>query len=332
MVETKNLSEGRRKITISVGAYSFSVLTQGAVLNKFTLDGKNAILGFDDYKAYVNAPSYMGEVVGPFANRIKAASFSMDGNEYLLDKNDGNNNLHSGSRNYGDELFEIAGLSSDSVTLALISKERAGFPGNHEVMVTYLLSEDGVLSIDYQVRSDKRCPVSVTNHAYFNLAGESAGNCLDHRIQLKADRRTEIGADMAPTGNCPTVAGTPYDLNSGKSFREILEALPNGFDDNFILSDVDGVMKRDVVVASADSTGIELRVATSAPGIQFYMGYFLNGSAIGKNGKGYPQFSAFCLEAQRWPDAVNHPDFPSMRLEPGRPYKQTTVYQFGLAK
>ncbi len=294
----------------------------------------DVLLGFGNPADYVENDPFFGAVIGRVANRIGGGRFTFDGKEYRLALNDSNglNTLHGGDC-WGRRFWKAEPIDDTTLALRLHSPDGdAGFPGAVEATLVYMVTEANELILDYTATSDRPTVVSMTNHAYFNLAGESAGNCLDHRIQLKADRRTEIGADMAPTGNCPTVAGTPYDLNSGKSFREILEALPNGFDDNFILSDVDGVMKRDVVVASADSTGIELRVATSAPGIQFYMGYFLNGSAIGKNGKGYPQFSAFCLEAQRWPDAVNHPDFPSMRLEPGRPCKQTTVYQFGIAK
>ena len=297
-------------------------------------DGKLAdvVLGYSSPLSYFDDGPCAGKIPGRYANRIAKGRFTLDGKEYTLPVNNGPNHLHGGPKGFQNQVWDSR-IHEDGVEFMYYSEDgEMGYPGALKAVARYEWSEENELRLTLTAETDAPTVVNLTNHAYFNLAGESAGNCLDHRIQLKADRRTEIGADMAPTGNCPTVAGTPYDLNSGKSFREILEALPNGFDDNFILSDVDGVMKRDVVVASADSTGIELRVATSAPGIQFYMGYFLNGSAIGKNGKGYPQFSAFCLEAQRWPDAVNHPDFPSMRLEPGRPCKQTTVYQFGIAK
>ena len=310
----------------------------GALVSIRTPDrnGKSVdvLLGFGNPVDYVENDPFFGAVIGRVANRIGGGHFTLDGKEYRLALNDSNglNTLHGGE-SWGRRFWNGEVIDDNTLALRLHSPDGdAGFPGAVEATLVYMVTEANELILDYTATSDRPTVVSMTNHAYFNLAGESTGSCLDHRIRLKADRRTEIDKTMAPTGNCPAVAGTPYDLNSGRSFREILEELPNGFDDNFILADVDGVMKRDVVVASSDSTGIEMRVATSAPGIQFYMGYFLDGSAIGKSGKGYPQFGAFCLEAQLWPDAVNHPDFPSMRLEPGRPYKQTTVYQFGIAK
>ena len=313
MVETKNLSEGRRKITISVGAYSFSVLTQGAVLNKFTLDGKNAILGFDDYKAYVNASSYMGQVVGPFANRIKAASFSMDGNEYLLDKNDGNNNLHSGSRNYGDEVFEIAGLSSDSVTLALISKERAGFPGNHEVMVTYLLSEDGELSIDYQVRSDKRCPISVTNHAYFNLLG--GGDIRSHVIRIDADEYLNVDDELIPRSK-DKVEGTDFDFRVAHSIGE----RRNGAYDHCFCLSLDGGV-------SVEAGDRRLTMKTTMPAVQLYTGEFLSSDYEAYDGLPVGPFMGFCLESEYYPDFVNHPDYKGCYLEPGLTWRSNTSYK-----
>ena len=317
-------------------------MTQGAVLNKFTLDGKNAILGFDDYKAYVNAPSYMGEVVGPFANRIKAASFSMDGNEYLLDKNDGNNNLHSGSRNYGDELFEIAGLSSDSVTLALISKERAGFPGNHEVMVTYLLSEDGVLSIDYQVRSDKRCPVSVTNHAYFNLAGHDSGTILSQWLKLESDKFLPINEKSIPDGEVWHVRGLPpfdfripYQIGARISDRNARQlAFAKGYDHCYVINGLAGTLRLAATLLN-ESNGRVLRVETTEPAMQIYSGNWLTdaiGNVPGKNGATYGDHSGIAIETQHVPDAINQGQFRANILVPGRPYSSTTIYRPGVAE
>ncbi len=310
----------------------------GALVSIRTPDrnGKSVdvLLGFGNPADYEENDPFFGALIGRVANRIKGGRFTFEGKEYRLALNDSNglNTLHGGE-SWGRRFWKAEPIDDVTLALKLHSPDGdAGFPGAVEVTLIYMVTEANELILDYTATSDRPTVISMTNHAYFNLSGEATGSCLYHRIRLRADRRTEVGADKAPTGNCPAVAGTPYDLNGGRSFREILADLPNGFDDNFILSDVDGVMKRDIAVASSDSTGIELRVSTSAPGVQFYMGYFLNGSAIGKNGKGYPQFGAFCLEAQRWPDAVNHPAFPSMRLEPGRPYKQTTVYQFGIVK
>lgn len=313
MVETLDLGEGRKRITVRRGGYTFSVLTQGAILNRFTLDGRNAILGFDDYKAYIHAPSYMGQVVGPVANRIKGASFQMDGKEYLLDKNDKENCLHSGSRNYGDELFEIAGLSDDSVTLALISKESAGFPGNHEVMVTYLLSDDGTLTIDYQIRSDKRCPVSVTNHTYFNLNG--GGDIRDHVLRLDAQEYLRVDDDLIPV-SVDKVEGTDFDFRIPS---RIGERRGGAYDHCFSL-DLDGA----IVVESSD---LRLTCRTSMPAVQLYTGEFLSSEYSAYDGIPVGPFMGFCLESEYYPDFVNHPNYKGCYLEPGLTWRASTSYR-----
>ncbi|WP_288610324.1 aldose epimerase family protein [uncultured Victivallis sp.] len=299
-------------------------------------DGRmtDVLLGFGNPADYIENGPFFGAVIGRVANRIAGGRFTLDGKEYELALNDSNgkNTLHGGDC-WGRRLWKADVIDNTMLALRLTSPDGdAGFPGEVEATLVYMVTEANELILDYTATSDRPTVVSMTNHAYFNLSGESAGNCLDHRVRLRADRRTEVDEFLAPTGSCPPVAGTPYDLNAGKSFRQIFADLPCGFDDNFVLGDVDGVMKRDVAVVSSDTTGIEVRVSTSAPGIQFYMGYFLDGTAVGKNGGGYPQFGAFCLETQLWPDAVHHSEFPSALLEPGRPYKQTTVYQFGIAE
>ena len=313
MVETMDLGEGRKKVTITLGSYSFSVLTQGAILNRFTLDGKNAILGFDDWRAYIHAPSYMGEVVGPFANRIKGASYTMDGVSYELDKNDGNNSLHSGSRNYGDEIFEIAGLSDDSVTLALLSKERAGFPGNHEVMVTYLLSSDGVLTIDYQVRSDRRCPVNVTNHAYFNLNG--GGDIREHLIRIDAEEYIRVDDELIPA-SVDRVEGTDFDF---LTLHRIGERRGGAYDHCFCLS-----LEGGVVVEAGDR---RLTMKTTMPGVQLYTGEFLSSDYEAYDGIPVGPFMGFCLESEYYPDFVNHPGYKGCYLESGLTWRSTTSYR-----
>ena len=313
MVETVDLGEGRKKISITVGEYSFSVLTQGAILNRFTLDGKNAILGFDDYRAYIHAPSYMGEVVGPFANRIRNASYFMDGDVHTLDRNDGGNSLHSGSRNYGDEVFEIAGLSDDSVTLALLSKERAGFPGNHEVMVTYLLSSDGVLTIDYQVRSDKRCPVNVTNHAYFNLNG--GGDVREHLIRIDAEQYIRVDDELIPA-SIDKVEGTDFDFLSP---HRIGERRGGAYDHCFCLG-----LEGEVVAEAGDR---RLTMKTTMPGVQLYTGEFLSSDYEAYDGIPVGPFMGFCLESEYYPDFVNHPEYKGCYLEPGLTWRSTTSYK-----
>lgn len=294
----------------------------------------DVLLGFGTPADYIKNGPFFGAVIGRVANRISGGRFTLDGKEYVLPLNDSNgkNTLHGGEC-WGRRLWKGEPIDDSTLALRLTSPDGdAGFPGKVEATLIYMVTEASELILDYTATADRPTVTGMTNHAYFNLGGEASGNCLDHRIRLSAARRTEVNEFLAPTGNSPAVAGTAYDLNGGKSFREIFAALPKGLDDNFILGDVDGVIRRDVATVVSENTGIEMRVSTSTPGIQFYMGFFLDGTAIGKSGKGYPQFGAFCLETQLWPDAVNHPEFPSARLEPGRPYKQTTVYQFGVAR
>ena len=313
MVETVNLEEGRKRICITVGSYSFSVLTQGAVLNRFTLDGKNAILGFDDYKAYIHAPSYMGQVVGPVANRIAAASYTMDGHVYSLDKNDGENNLHSGARNYGDDVFEIAGLSDSSVTLALLSKESEGLPGNHEVMVTYLLSSDGTLTIDYQVRSDKKCPVNVTNHTYFNLLG--GGDIREHLVKIDAEEYVRVDDTLIPV-SIDKVEGTDFDFRTPHRIGERRNGV---YDHCFCLS-----LEGGVVVEAGDR---RLTMKTTMPGVQLYTGEFLSSDYKAYDSIPVGPFMGFCLESEYYPDFVNHPLFKGSYLTPGLTWRSTTSYK-----
>lgn len=294
----------------------------------------DVLLGFGEPSDYVENTPFFGAVIGRVANRISGGRFILDDKEYVLPLNDSNgkNTLHGG-KSWGRRLWKAEVIDDATLALRLTSPDGdAGFPGTVEATLVYMVTEANELILDYTATTDRSTVVSMTNHAYFNLSGEATGSCLDHRIRIVADRRTEVDEYLAPTGANPAVAGTPYDLNSFKTFSEIHAELPKGFDDNFVLGDVNGVMRRDVATVVSESTGIVMRVSTSAPGVQFYMGYFLDGGAIGKNGKGYPQFGAFCLETQLWPDAVNQPDFPSARLDPGRSWKQTTVYQFGVTE
>lgn len=306
----------------------------GALVSLFAPDRSgrmvDVLLGYRDPALYLSNPCYFGALIGRYANRIAGGRFSLDGKEYVLECNDsaGPNTLHGGLC-YGRRMWQARVVGDTTLELNLTSPDGdAGFPGRVEVTVVYHVTEANALELSYRAVSDAVTVVSMTNHAYFNLNGESAGNCDGHFVRIAADRRTEVDAFLAPTGRNPEVAGTVYDLRSGCSFEEIHRRLPRCFDDNFVLGDRAGEFRRDIAAVRAESTGIEMRVSTDAPGVQFYMGYFLDGSAMGKSGFGYPQYSAFCLETQLWPDAVHHPEFPSARLAPGEVYTQRTVYAF----
>lgn len=308
----------------------------GAIVRLLTPDrnGKlvDVVLGFAEPADYIENGPFFGALIGRVANRISNGRFTLDGKTYQLELNDSNgkNTLHGGQC-YGRRLWEAEVVDDYTLKLALDSPDGdAGFPGNVKVEVVYHITEDNALSIAYSGTSDAPTVLSLTNHSYFNLNGEGAGECGDHSIMIQADRHTEVDEFLAPTGRNPEVAGTFYDLRAGKSFAKIHEENPNCFDDNFVFSDEAESFKENAAVAWSDRTGIELACSTTAPGVQFYMGFFLDGTLRGKTESGYPQFSAFCLETQLWPDAVNHPEFPSARLNPGGEYKQYTVYKFGV--
>lgn len=308
----------------------------GAIVRLLTPDrnGKlvDVVLGFAEPADYIENGPFFGALIGRVANRISNGRFTLGGKTYQLELNDSNgkNTLHGGQC-YGRRLWEAEVVDDYTLKLTLDSPDGdAGFPGNVKVEVVYHITEDNALSIAYSGTSDAPTVLSLTNHSYFNLNGEGAGECGDHSIMIQADRRTEVDKFLAPTGRNPEVAGTFYDLRAGKSFAKIHEENPNCFDDNFVLSDEAESFKENAAVAWSDRTGIELACSTTAPGVQFYMGFFLDGTLRGKTESSYPQFSAFCLETQLWPDAVNHPEFPSARLNPGGEYKQYTVYKFGV--
>ena len=189
------------------------------------------------------------------------------------------------------------------------------------------------MKIDYRATTDKTTVVNLTNHAYFNLNGEAANECLDHEIWSTAYGHTEVDGNLAATGKTLPVANSPFDLTKGRTFKSIYEdkALPIAFDDNFVIAEKPGKMQTGVFKAVSHRTGITLSVDTDQPGVQFYMGYWLNGE-VGKNGVPYKRFGAFCLETQLWPDSPNQPSFPSPRLEPGQVYEHHTVYHFGVEK
>ena len=308
----------------------------GAIVRLLTPDrnGKlvDVVLGFAEPADYIENGPFFGALIGRVANRISNGRFTLGGKTYQLELNDSNgkNTLHGG-RCYGRRLWEAEVVDDYTLKLTLNSPDGdAGFPGNVKVEVVYHITEDNALSIAYSGTSDAPTVLSLTNHSYFNLNGEGAGECGDHSIMIQAGRRTEVDEFLAPTGRNPEVAGTFYDLRAGKSFAKIHEENPNCFDDNFVLSDEAESFKENAAVAWSDRTGIELACSTTAPGVQFYMGFFLDGTLRGKTESSYPQFSAFCLETQLWPDAVNHPEFPSARLNPGGEYNQYTVYKFGV--
>ena len=313
----------------------------GAIVSILTPDRNGNMvdvnLGYQKPETYEANPNFFGALIGRVANRIGYGKFTLDGKTYQLECNDSNdrpNSLH-GVKSYGRRMWEAEVIDDLTLKLSLISPDGdAGFPGEVRVEVIYRVTEDNAIAIEYKAVSDTLTVVNLTNHAYFNLNGEDSLNCLDHEVRSVAFAHTEVNENLTPTGNNLPCAGTPYDLTSGRTFESIYSDpdLAIAFDDNFVIADQAGTFRKDVFNVVSHRTGITLAVDTDQPGVQFYMGYWLDGTTIGKSNKAYPRFGAFCLETQLWPDAVNHDNFPSAQLKPGETYSHKTVYRFGIEK
>jgi len=293
-------------------------------------------LGYDSLEGYVNALDrpYFGAIVGRYGNRIAKGRFHLDGKTYTLAKNNGENHLHGGNMGFDKVIWNAKVLSPRSIRFSLLSKDgEEGYPGNLSVRVTYTLENDNALRIDYTATTDKATPVNLTNHTYFNLAGEGSPTILNHELMIAADAFTPVDKGLIPTGEIRNVTGTPFDFRKpkpigrdiGKSDRQLAYGL--GYDHNWVLNERPGENALAATLYEPQS-GRVLEVFTDEPGLQFYCGNFLDGRLRGKSGKPYLHRSALCLETQHFPDSPNHPAFPSTILRPGQTYKTTTVYRF----
>jgi len=302
----------------------------------------DVVLGFDDLQGYVKSSPYFGAITGRYANRIAKGRFTLDGTTYKLAVNNGPNALHGGLKGL-DKVVWQAEPSMDSSGVRLVLRYTSddgeeGYPGTLRATVTYTLSDSNQLSIDYDATTDKPTPVNLTQHTYFNLAGEGSGTVLGHVVTINADRYTPIDSTSIPTGELPSVAGTPFDFRTAHPIGErIDEADPQlkngrGYDHNFVLNHPQGSAGLVHAAHVVDpASGRTLDVSTTEPGVQFYTGNFLDGKVVGKNGHAYPFRGGFCLETQHFPDSPNQRQFPSTILRPGDTYRSRTVFAFGVA-
>ena len=295
------------------------------------------VLGYDKVDGYLQNPTYFGAIVGRYANRIANATFTLDGVKYTLAKNDGPNSLHGGLNGFNKQLWEAKEFKNGKgvgVAFSYLSKDgEEGYPGNLKVKVIYTLTDDNQLIVDYEATTDKATPLNLSQHTYFNLAGEGNGDILGHHLLLNADRFTPVDKTLIPTGELRAVQGTPMDFSKpttiGARINNDYEqlVLGHGYDHNWVINRKDNSLTRAAMVHEPTS-GRVLEVLTTEPGLQFYSGNFLDGTITGKNGHVYKQRYGFCLETQHFPDSPNHPDFPSTILRPGKTFHSQTVFKF----
>ena len=297
---------------------------------------EDVVLGYDTLDGYLKDTFYIGGIMGRYANRIAKGKFVLNGKEYTLARNNGENHLHGGIKGFDKVVWNAkssVGKNGASVELTYLSKDgEEGYPGNLNVNVIYTLTENNELKIDYTATTDKDTVLNLTNHSYFNLAGAGAGDILSHQLQINADRFTPTDSSSIPTGELRSVKGTPFDFTNSTVIGERIDQpdeqlkFGSGYDHNFVLNK-SGDSPTFAAKVHEPTSGRVLVVWTTEPGMQFYAGNFLD-NVKGKNGKIYGRRHGFCLETQHFPDSPNRPEFPSTVLKSGQKYTQTTIYKF----
>ncbi|MBC5772752.1 galactose mutarotase [Pontibacter sp. KCTC 32443] len=316
------------KIT-NYGAIVTSILTPDK-------DGKmgDVVLGFDSIDQYVPNDPHIGGIIGRYANRIAKGKFTIDGQEYTLATNNEPNHLHGGNIGFDRVVWQAEKMpEQNAVKLTYVSKDmEEGYPGNLTAVVTYTLTDDNGLKIDYEATTDKATPVNLTNHSYFNLSAGKKADILNHVVTVNADKFTASDKTLIPTGELTQVKGTPYDFTTPQPVGTRINNLQGfGYDLNYVINNGGDKLTHAATVYEP-VTGRVMEVHTTQPGIQFYTAYHLDGSLTGKNNTRYNRYAGLCLEAQHYPDSPNQPTFPTTIIKPGEKYKETTIYKFSTRK
>src|SRR5436190_8631782 len=333
------------------------ILTYGGIIQSLSVPDRrgrfdNVTLGFADLAgylsdAYVKSNPYFGAIIGRYGNRIGGAQFTLDNTTYTLDANNGPNSLHGGFKGFDKFVWdaqEVPGTSTVGLRLSRTSLAGegcvnppitcTGYPGNLQVSVLFTLDNQNRLQFDYTATTDKSTVVNLTNHSYWNLAGEGSGTIYDHLLKLNASRFTPVDAGLIPTGELRPVAGTPFDFTTFHAIGERIRGndqqlvYGRGYDHNFVLDAPSHPGLNQAAQLFDPGSGRKLTILTTEPGIQFYSGNFLDGTLYGTSGRQYRQGDGLALETQHFPDSPNKPAFPSTRLDPGKTYRTTTVYAF----
>lgn len=318
-----------------------AITNYGGRIVGLLVPGKNdsfidVVVGFKSVDDYVKSTEpYFGALIGRYGNRIAKGKFKLDGKEYTLATNNGVNSLHGGKKGFQYVVWDANKTDDHTLQLTYQSKDmEEGYPGNLNVKVTYTLTDSNELKIDYEATTDKNTPVNLTNHAFFNLNGEGSGLINDHVLMIAADKYTPVDSTLIPTGKLEKVSATPFDFTTPTSIgarvdeSNIQLKYGKGYDHNFVLNK--GITKNAELAATvwAPKTNIFMQVYTTEPGLQFYGGNFMQSKNTFKGGAKDDFRTAFCLEAQHFPNSPNEPAFPTTILKPGNTYRQTTIYTF----
>lgn len=340
--KTKDGHDVTQYICRNANGYVLEMIDYGALVTAFRAPDKNGLvknitLSCTDMEGYEACTSYFGCTVGRYCNRIARGKFSIDGTEYTLATNNGENHLHGGQIGFNKRMWKservlVEDGQSVGVRFSLISEDGdEGYPGKLEVSVEYVLNNDNELTIEFTATTDKPTHVNLTNHNYWNLCGAGSGQITDHVLKLEADQYVPVDAGSIPTGELAAVEGTPFDFRSAAKIGARLNEIksdPVGYDHNYALRSGGGELSLAATV-SCPETGRKMEIRTTQPGIQFYSGNFLDGQP---GSGGFNQYGAFCLETQHFPDAPNQSSFASTLLKPGETYHQTTVHRFSVEK
>jgi aldose 1-epimerase len=312
------------------------VLNYGGTITEISVPDRdnnfsNVVLGFASLEGYLqNGNPYFGATIGRYANRIAKAAFTLNGSQYVLAPNNNGNSLHGGHVGFDKVIWDVKILSDSSIQLRYTSPDgEEGFPGTLTVELVISLGENNSITFTYNATTDKPTPVNLTNHSYFNLSGGKVPTILDHELMINASQMTPVDDFLLPTGEVLPVAGTPFDFLKAKRIGNDLDRVIGGYDHNYVLNK----QKKEVTLAAVlydPSSGRQLEVLTTEPGLQFYSGNFLDGSLTGWNGKPYPKHAGLCLETQHFPDSPNQPAFPDTILQPGETYSQISVFKFSV--